>query len=194
VLTRFFRRSRQQRTVADLYGRLVAQARQPGFFLHAGVPDTIEGRFELIALHGWLVMRRLGREGRDAAELSQALFDYMFADMDTNLREAGVSDLKVGEKVKELARHFYGRVKAYEDGLMPGAAEAVLTDALDRNLLGSTLPDPAHVARMAAYVRREAAALDAGPVDRLLAGEVAFGPPPGDDPPADGDAGKQAPE
>ncbi|WP_119678580.1 ubiquinol-cytochrome C chaperone family protein [Indioceanicola profundi] len=178
MLNRLFRRSSNQRTVAELYGRIVAQARSESFFTGVGVPDTIEGRFELIALHAWLVMRRLSREGRGAAEFNQALFDFMFADLDLNLREAGVSDLKVGDKVKELATHFYGRVKAYEDGVSPGAAQGALEAALDRNLFGSTLPEPRHVAAMVEYVRREAAALDAEPADGLLKGRVTFGPAP----------------
>jgi len=164
--------------VAELYGRIVAQARQPSFFDPCGVPDTLEGRFELVALHAILVMRRLSAEGQAAADFNQSLFDFMFLDMDTNLREAGVSDIKVGEKVKELATHFYGRAKAYADGLAPGAPSDVLDGALDRNLFGSTLPDPEQVARMAVYVRREAEALAAWPADRLMAGEVAFGPAP----------------
>lgn len=183
MLNRLFRRSRRERTVAELYARIVAQARSESFFTDWGVPDTIEGRFELMALHAWLVMRRLSAEGKgpQGAEISvfnQALFDFMFADMDLNLREAGVSDIKVGEKVKELATHYYGRVKAYDAGLAPGAEAGTLEAALDRNLYGSTLPEPEHVADIAEYVRRQAAALDAAPVDRLLSGHVDFGPAP----------------
>lgn len=178
MFSRLFKRTSQDRTVAELYGRIVAQAREPGFFAAANVPDTVEGRFELVALHAWLVMRRLRDQGPEAAAFNQALFDFMFADMDLNLRELGVSDMKVGEKVKDLASHFYGRINAYEGAMQPGARSEALAEALDRNLFGSTLPDPADVATMVAYVRAQAAALDALPVRRLLAGEVAFAPAP----------------
>ncbi len=177
MFSRLFNGSDQERRVADLYGRIVEQARSPGFFAAAGVPDTVEGRFELIALHGWLVMRRLGRD-QAAAAFNQALFDYMFADMDLNLRELGVGDLGVAKKIKNLASHFYGRVRAYEDGLAPDAPTTTLSQALDRNLFGSTLPDPGQVELMAAYVRAADAALASQGTDRIMAGDVAFAPVP----------------
>lgn len=177
MLTRLFRPN-TKRTVALLYGRIVTQARQPGFYRDCGVPDTFEGRFEMVSLHAWLVMRRLAKEGERAAAFNQALFDFMFAEMDSGLREIGVYDLSVGRKVKELASHYYGRVAAYDSGLAADAAPEALEDALDRNLFGSTLPERAAVRRVADYVRREAAALDSFPADRLLAGEVEFGPAP----------------
>jgi cytochrome b pre-mRNA-processing protein 3 len=168
------KRSRQQRQVAALYRCIVEQARRPAFFTDAGVPDTVEGRFELIALHAFLVMRRLADGGAGMADFNQRLFDFMFADIDRSLRELGVGDLGVGKQVKDMAQHFYGRVAAYEAGLA-AADPAVLRDALDRNLFGSTLPDPIAVARMAAYLRQEADRLDGVPLTGLLAGEVAFG-------------------
>lgn len=175
MLSRLFKGSDQERRVATLYGHIVEQARSAPFFAAAGVPDTVEGRFELIALHGWLVMRRLGRDPA-AAVFNQALFDYMFADMDLNLRELGVGDLGVSKKIKDLASHFYGRVKAYEDGVAPDAPPEALEGALDRNLFGSTLPEPAQVAAMAAYVRAAEARLAAQGTDLLMAGSVDFGP------------------
>ncbi|WP_162305951.1 ubiquinol-cytochrome C chaperone family protein [Oleisolibacter albus] len=178
MITSLFRQSRQQRIVAELYGRIVTQSRDPGFYLQGaqqgGVPDTVEGRFELIALHGWMVMRRLRDGGAALADFNQALFDFLFADMDRNLRELGVSDMKIGAKVKDLATHFYGRVAAYEAGVAPSAEPGALEAALDRNLFGSTLPEPQHVAVMAAYVRSCLAHLQAQPLERLQAGEAFF--------------------
>jgi len=173
MLGRLFKKKISERTVAKLYGAIVEQARRPEFFLHLGVPDTVEGRFEMIALHGWMVMRRLASEGRAAVGFNQSLFDFMFADMDFNLRELGAGDMKVGDKVKDLASHYYGRVHAYDAGLS-AADPGVLVGALDRNLYGSTLPDAAHVAAMAAYVRRQLTQLEGFPIDRLLAGEITF--------------------
>lgn len=162
--------------MAHLYAAIVAQARRPEFFIDSGVPDTVEGRFELIALHGWLVMKRLEQGGRDAAPFNQALFDHMFADIDRSLRELGVGDLGVGKQVKDMAQHFYGRAAAYGAGLAADADPAALAAAIDRNLYGSTLPDRAQVAAMAAYVRRQVAHLAAVPLALLLGGEVNFAP------------------
>lgn len=174
MFSRLFQRPRRQRTIAALYGAIVAQSRAPVFFAEHGLPDTLEGRFESVALHAWLVMRRLAMGGREVNEFNQALFDFMFADLDFNLRELGASDMKVGDRVKELASHFHGRVEAYDAGIAARGDPSVLESALDRNLYGSTLPDPAHVAAMAAYVRRQLAHLEAFPIERLLAGEVTF--------------------
>lgn len=169
---------RQRRESAfALYSRAVGQARDPGFYGALGVPDSVDGRFEMIALHVYLILRRLKAEGQEAADLSQELFDAMFADMDRALREMGVGDLSVGKKVKVMARGFFGRIKAYDDGL-EAADPAVLAEAMRRNLYGTAEPDRAHPAAMADYLRREADALAAVPGDRMIAGDFAFGPAP----------------
>lgn len=174
LFARLFQRHRRERTIAALYGAIVAQARQPVFFTDLAVPDTLEGRFEMVALHAWLVMRRLAMGGRRTADFNQALFDYMFVDMDFSLRELGASDMKIGDKVKDLASHYYGRVDAYDAGIKATDDPSVLESAVDRNLYGSTLPDSDQVKAMAAYIRRQWAHLESFPFDRLLAGEVQF--------------------
>ncbi len=158
------------------YRRVVEQARQPGFFIECGVPDTLDGRFELICLHAFLYLHRLKRERPQAAPLGQRFFDAMFADFDRSLREMGTGDLSVGREVKRMAEAFYGRVAAYERGL--AADDAVLEPALARNLFGTAAPTQARLAAMAGYVRREAARLNRQGAAELLAGRVSFGHPP----------------
>ena len=82
----------------------MAQARQPGFYRDCGVPDSVDGRFELIALHTFLVLHRLKADATDTEALGQALFDVMFQDMDQSLRELGAGDLGVGPRVKRMAQ------------------------------------------------------------------------------------------
>lgn len=160
--------NRKSRTaVQALYGAIVAAARNPAFYAEWGVPDTLDGRFELIALHAFLAIRRLKQSGDNTA-FAQALFDTMFADLDRNLREMGVGDLSVGRQVKTMAKAFYGRVVAYGRGL---AGSDNLDNALRRNLYGTVVPEATQIAAAATYVRRQAQALDAAPVDLLLAGE-----------------------
>ena len=111
-------RRRSIRDAAALaYGRVVEQARQPVFFAGYGVPDTLDGRYELICLHAFLYLYRLKADRPQSAELSQAFFDAMFADLDRALREMGTGDLSVGKHVKRMARGFYGRIRAYQDGI-----------------------------------------------------------------------------
>jgi len=166
------------REAAELaYGRVVEQARQLGFFVNCGVPDTVDGRFELICLHAFLYLHRLKREQPQAAPLGQRFFDTMFGDFDRSLREMGTGDLSVGREIKRMAQAFYGRVGAYEHGL--AGDDWVLQQALARNLFGTAPPDPSCLAAMAGYVRREAARLSRQGADELLAGRISFGDPPG---------------
>src|SRR6516164_5183718 len=78
-------------TIEAIYGMIVAQARLPAFYLRFGVPDTVNGRFDMVVLHLWMVLGRL-RAGGARAE-AQQLFDRFCNDMDANLREMGVGDL-----------------------------------------------------------------------------------------------------
>jgi cytochrome b pre-mRNA-processing protein 3 len=176
ALANLFRRRPETDAARRLYLEVVKQARQPQFFAALGVPDTVQGRFEMIALHAFLVLHRLKRHHEMSARLAQELFDVMFDDMDRNLREMGTGDLGVGKRVKRLAGQFYGRIAAYEAGL--GTDEAALGRALARNIYGAEAPDAGALRAMADYVRREAGALGAVPVAELLAGKVGFGPPP----------------
>ncbi len=173
---RLFRRSQFRDRADRLYGRAVEQARHPAFYRDCGVPDTLDGRFDMIALHAILVLRRLRRQGAEGGKLGQALFDVMMDDMDRSLREMGVGDLGVGRRVKAMARAFYGRAASYEAAL--AGHDRALADALRRNLFGTVEASSDQVMALAAYVRDVAAALDAQQGPALLAGEVLFHDPP----------------
>lgn len=166
--------SEEQMVANRLYNVLVAQARQPVFFTSGQVPDTIDGRFDMIALHAFLVMYRLKDKGDAAKSLSQALFDEMFFDMDRALREMGVGDVGIGRRVRAMGKAFMGRVEVYDAALkgLPGDLEA----ALGRNVYrGAEVPQTV-LARMAEYMRDQAQALAAQPLEALLAGDITFSP------------------
>lgn len=182
MIASLFRRPRHVRAAATLYVALVEQSRRPEFYDRAGVPDSLEGRFDMVVLHAFLVLHRLKAEGKATEDFAQALFDHMFADMDLNLRELGVGDLSVGKRVKKMAQGFYGRAVAYEKALAADD-DAALIAALRRNLYGAgeapaAAPAAEQVAMVAGYLRREVANLAAQPAARLIRGEVEFGPPP----------------
>jgi cytochrome b pre-mRNA-processing protein 3 len=179
MLSRLFRRVPPVADAYPLYAAAVAQARQPVFYARLSVPDTVDGRFELVALHVFLLLQRLKAEP-EAAPFAQALFDTMFADMDRNLREMGVGDLSVGKKVKAMAQGLYGRIAAYETGL--AADEAALRGALRRNLYGTVAPaaGPSEddLAVMAAYLRTSARTLQGQGLADLEQGRATFAPLP----------------
>lgn len=137
----FFRKKNSPVQVAaeGLYAALIAQSRQPAFYTAWGVPDSVDGRFDSILLHCFIVMHRLGHGDKDSRALSQALYDVMFVEMDRAVREMGVGDLSVKRHVRRMMKAFNGRVAAYEAGLVDSA---LLQDALRRNLYG-TAPDSA---------------------------------------------------
>ncbi len=161
-----------------LYDAIVAQARQPVFYANLGVPDTLDGRFEMIVLHTALLINRLRGQGPEAKAMSQSLFDHMLADMDSGLRLVGVADLRVAGKLKQMAKAFYGRALAYDEGLAAGAV--ALADAISRNVYGTidTEPPAEWLQPMVVYVTQAAAALAKQPVDALIGGSVTFPLPP----------------
>ena len=154
-----------------LYAAAVEQARSPALYTRLGAPDTVEGRFEMVALHVWLVMRRL-RGDEAAKKVSQCLFDAMFQNLDDSLRELGVGDLQVGKRIRKLAENFYGRIGAYEEAMKEGVSDVSLAKALSRNIFEKELAETAP--EFADYVRRTDAHLQQQPGARIAGGIVVF--------------------
>ena len=121
-------------------------------------------------------MHRLKQDRAETAELSQALFDVLFQDMDESLREMGAGDMGVGRRIKAMAEGFYGRILAYERALEQGGN--ALEHCVGRNLYGAVDPSPGQVRAVAGYIAREVSGLAAQDLARLAKGEVAFGPAP----------------
>ena len=168
-----FSRRRAVEDAARLgYERVVSQARQPRLFGDYGVPDTLDGRFEVICLFAFLYLHRLKSERPRSAALSQAFFDTMFADMDRSLRELGTGDLRVGREVRRMAEALYGRIRAYEAGL--AGDDTALAAALARNLYGTAAPPSEKIAAAARYLRLAEAALRHEDAAELLEGRVRF--------------------
>jgi len=177
MILRLFRRRTQAPIIAALYGAIVAQARTPAFYAEYRVPDTLEGRFDLIVLHLVLLLRRLAREADPAPALGQGLFDAFCRDLDANLREMGVGDLVVPKRMQKFGEAFYGRQAAYLAALA-APDRRVFESALARNIFQSDgVDDPA--VRLARYARAAAAGLDARSREALLQGEIAFPRPEG---------------
>ena len=168
-----FRQKKERAAAEKLYAAIVRGAREPVFYERFAVADTADGRFDMIVLHAFLVLRRLKAEP-EAADLAQALFDRMFIDMDENLREMGVGDLAVGARVKKMAKAFYGRAAAYEQGLAADGPN--LEEALHRNLYRHADVPPPALRAMATYIRSQADALSAADLKTLLAADEIFAP------------------
>jgi cytochrome b pre-mRNA-processing protein 3 len=161
-----------------MYGAAVTAARDPFLYAELGVPDTLDGRFDAIGLHVFLLIRRLNRDAKPGPSLAQAVFDAMFSDMDVNLREMGVGDLGVGRRNRAMWEALHGRAAAYTAAW---GSDSELEAALGRNVWRGAAP-PAHApaalcrvarAQHAALARQELTAFRVGIVHFLPAREAA---------------------
>jgi cytochrome b pre-mRNA-processing protein 3 len=170
-----FRPRPEDRSIRDLYGMIVAQARSAAFYSSYGVPDTVEGRFDLIVLHLVLLLVRLDRDAGSGRGVGQRLFDIFCADLEANLREMGVGDLAVPKRMRRFGEAFYGRQAAYL------AAFAVSDDrelekALARNIFQVQDMVPGAI-RLAQYARTALRQLEVQEEHKLLRGEVVLPKP-----------------
>jgi cytochrome b pre-mRNA-processing protein 3 len=164
---RFFNPTASAKIAREIYVLIVAKARQPYFYAELGVPDTVDGRFDMITLHAILVIEFITKGGKASKALSQQIFDEMFADMDRSLREMGAGDLSVGKKVRKMAEVFYGRAKAYREALAQDDLNG-LTAALARNVYGGE-GAPENARRLARYALAAARSLSASPLRDIQA-------------------------
>jgi len=169
-----FRPSSEESSIRELYGAIVAQARLPVFYQSYGVPDTVEGRFDLIVLHIVLVLAGLGGEEGAERGIGQKLFDVFCRDLDGNLREMGVGDLAVPKRMRKFGEAFYGRQAAYLTAFA-AADERELENALARNIFPAT--DTGHATPLARYARAALRQFGAQKADALLRGEIVFPKP-----------------
>jgi cytochrome b pre-mRNA-processing protein 3 len=170
-----FGRPRHETAVRAVYEAIVAAARHPRLYAGYGVPDTLDGRYDMIVLHAVLALQRLKSAGSERSQFSQRLTDYLFADMDRSLRELGVGDLSVGKKVRRMAEVFYGRARAYVPGLEARSRD-LLAAALARNVFpdGAELGDAERLADYALSAHERLRQIATG---RIIAGHIDFGEP-----------------
>src|SRR6478736_455535 len=159
-------------TIETIYGMIVTQAREPLFYRGLGVADTVNGRFDLLLMHLWLVLRRLRAVEGDRG-VSQALFDHFCTDMDDNLREMGVGDLTVPKRMQAFGEAFYGRTAAYDLALTDG--REALAQALCKNVMNGE--NIAKARLLAAYAEAAMAVLDGMDEATLVSGLGKFPPP-----------------
>jgi cytochrome b pre-mRNA-processing protein 3 len=169
VFGQFFQlRKRNKWAVDKLHSSILNQALRPDFYFEGGARDNFSGRFEMTSLHASLVFRRLRTTGAAGKDLAQECFDALFDGFDEALRDIGTGDLTVGKKIRKMGEAFYGRNKAYDEAMSPGAAETALSDALVRNL-GL---DEAAAIRFVRYVRSVEDTLKRHTDEQMLSGDV----------------------
>jgi len=149
-----------------LYDGLVSRSRAPSFFTGLAVPDTVDGRFDMLVLHAWLALSALGETG--ARDTAQGLTDAIFTGLDEALREQGAGDMGIGRRLKAMADGFYGRLTVYQNA----ADREELAAALARNIWrGAAVDERARILADYALGARDH-------LMRSLPGALDFGPLP----------------
>ncbi|WP_245501155.1 ubiquinol-cytochrome C chaperone family protein [Lichenibacterium minor] len=169
------RRPDPRRALLDrLHGEIVGAVRRPAFYIDYGVPDTFEGRFELLALHAGLVLRRFNAAEKPGPAVAQDLVDTVFAHLEADLREAGVGDVTVPKRMKRLCEAFLGRSAAYDAGLRSG--DGALASALGRNVYAGRVEGDA-AERLSRYATLAADVLASTPLASCLEAPLPFPDP-----------------
>lgn len=156
-----------------LYQQIVAQARQPHWYVDGGVPDSVNGRFEMVAAILSLVLIRLEKDPAQAQAMA-LLTEIFVDDMDAQLRELGIGDMVVGKRIGRLLGAFGGRLGAYREALTDGASPERLTAALRRNLYADADPSTKQLGHGAKALRKLSAQLAKSDTAALVSGEAAW--------------------
>ncbi|RED53368.1 ubiquinol-cytochrome C chaperone family protein [Aestuariispira insulae] len=155
-----------------LYQDVVEQARQVAFYRDYGVADSVDGRFDMIAIHLFLLLERL-REEKTIRPVTQALVNLVISDMDSSLREMGASDMSVGKKVQKMARALYGRIEAYQTAYEEND-DSMLADAVLRNVYRREEGDRAGAEAISSYMKAQSRHLSQLPLDGFAKGEIGY--------------------
>ncbi|MBU6444645.1 MAG: ubiquinol-cytochrome C chaperone [Alphaproteobacteria bacterium] len=170
MLNVLWRGAASRKAAESLAAGITARARAPVFFRDLGVADSFDGRFDMVALHGWLAMDRLQAQG--ARAVVQALVNTLFEGFEDALREQGAGDIGMGRRMKKIADAFYGRLKAYGEAAETGA----LAEALLRNVYRGEAQDARMAGWLADYALAARVRLAAA---NVAGGDLEFGPLPG---------------
>ena len=165
MIGQLFRNNRRPSQAETHYRAIADLALRPVFFAEGGAPDTVEGRFDVLAFHMAMVLSRLKQAGAASRALVEPLQREFFASLDDAMRRLGVGDMAVARKVRRMAEAFYGRYLAYEKALVADDAQA-LEEALSRNIFGAERAVAA--ARFATYMQEARAILAAADDNHLL--------------------------
>lgn len=165
---RIFGEAKQREPLQPLYRAIVAKGREPAWYRDGKVPDTLDGRFDMIAAILSLVLLRLEAEGEATRDQTVLLTEIFIKDMDAELRQLGVGDYVVGKHVGRMMGALGGRLTALRAARAAGSLDA----AVARNIFHEAPPSEAALAFVASGLEAFAGALDATPVEGVLAGRL----------------------
>ena len=165
----FWRRIRlHQQQIGHLYQMIIGQSRSVEIYQAFSIPDTIDGRYEVLVLHTWLILQRLrNSSNQQAKKISQGIFDSLITDFDLSLKEIGVGDKKLGKQVRFMVKGAYGRFHAYDQSW---SHPSLFLEALTRNFFGASTPSREQIDKAYHYILDASEILKNMTDDQLVSG------------------------
>ncbi|MEL6874698.1 MAG: ubiquinol-cytochrome C chaperone family protein [Pseudomonadota bacterium] len=168
LLNKFFSRENPNIVMQPLYDAIIGEGRQPGWYEVGGVPDTMDGRFDMIAAIFSLVVLRLEQNG-DTEQQIAWLTEHFVRDMDGQLRQIGIGDMVVGKHVGKMMGALGGRLGAYREAF---AGRQELGEVLTRNLYRDEAPGADEMTFSKAGLRKFHDELSNCDTETVLAGNI----------------------
>ena len=171
----FAGRAARKEAAEKIYDAIVAQSRNPAFYLRCGVPDTLSGRFDMLVIHMFVVLQILKLGGREGQLLAQEIVEAFIREMDTMVRDLGVSDRNVPKEVRKIAQLFYGQLLAYSTALQRNDTKGLASEVWKSFQSGEGAASASIAAdSISTYMRQAIKNIQEMPLNMLLQGNIRF--------------------
>lgn len=170
----FAGRAARKEAAEKIYDAIVAQSRNPAFYLRCGVPDTLSGRFDMLVIHMFVVLQILKLGGREGQLLAQEIVEAFIREMDTMVRDLGVSDRNVPKEVRKIAQLFYGQLLAYSTALQRGDTKGLANEVWKSFQSGEGSSASIAAEAISTYMRQAIKNIQEMPLNMLLQGNIRF--------------------
>jgi cytochrome b pre-mRNA-processing protein 3 len=171
----FAGRAARKEAAEKIYDAIVAQSRNPAFYLRCGVPDTLSGRFDMLVIHMFVVLQILKLVGREGQLLAQEIVEAFIREMDTMVRDLGVSDRNVPKEVRKIAQLFYGQLLAYSTALQRNDTKGLAGEVWKSFQSGEGAASASIAAdSISTYMRQAIKNIQEMPLNMLLQGNIRF--------------------
>ena len=167
-LQRLFGETKQRAALMPLYQALVQIGRDPAWYEEGEVPDTLDGRFDMLSAIIALALLRLEAEG-DAGKAPAVLLTEIFIeDMDGTLRQIGIGDYVVGKHIGRMMSALGGRLGAFREA----GGDGSLSEAVARNIFHDAPPEGSTTDWVARRLEAFRTGLAQTPIATLYEGKV----------------------
>lgn len=171
----FAGRAARKEAAEKIYDAIVAQSRNPGFYIRCGVPDTLSGRFDMLVIHMFVVLQILKLGGREGQLLAQEIVEAFIREMDTMVRDLGVSDRNVPKEVRKIAQLFYGQLLAYSTALQRNDTKGLSAEVWKSFQPGDAAGESSIASEsISVYIQQSIKSIQEMPLNMLLQGNIRF--------------------